>query len=408
MSKKVALVTVYFAPEITPVTHLYADLAADLSAQGLELTVVTAQPNRGLSEAEYRAYLPRTDETVPEGYRILRVGGGAREGKGLVSRGLYLLKSTFALYRAARELHADAYLLGSMPPMLGLVGARLHRHARTVFILQDIFPDTLTYMGRFSESHPVVRLGRWMEKRIYRHNSEFVTLSDDMAATLLSRGVPADRLSVVPNWADTDAVRPVLPADNRLYDECGLDRGGFIALYAGVLGALQNPGVLLDAAKRLLSDAPAVTLAIFGGGTYEADVRARIASEGLSNVRLFPLQKAARISEVYSLGSVCLVPLKAGACRAAMPSKTWTLLAAGRPAIVTAEADTALARCMTENGCGFVAAPDSAEALAAAIRTAYERRDELVKMGENARAYAVDHLGRAAATKRYFEILSKE
>ncbi len=403
---RIALVSVYFAPEITPVTHLYADLAADLTAYGAEVTVVTGQPNRGLSREEYSAYLARTDEKTPEGYRILRVGGGAREGRGLLSRGLYLIKSTFALYRAARDAQADVYLLGSMPPMLGLVGAKLHKRAATVYILQDIFPDTLLLMGKFSETHPVVRLCRWMERATYRRNTRFLTLSQDMAGTLLRRGVPQEKLDVVENWTDTEAVAPVERADNPLFDEFELDRGGFYALYAGVLGALQEPDALLDAAK-LLADVPEITLVIVGGGTFAPAVQKRIRDERIQNVRYYPMQRTERVPLVYSIGDVCVVPLKAGTTKAAMPSKTWSILACGRPAIVAAEADTTLARIMRENGCGFVAEPGSAAALAEAIRTAYERRSALPRMGENGRAYVKAHLSRGAQTKRYFAILQK-
>ena len=79
----IALVSAYFAPEITPITHLYADLAEDFCKYGAKVTVVTNMPNRGLGEEQRVSYLSRTDETAPEGYRILRVGTRTREGKTL-------------------------------------------------------------------------------------------------------------------------------------------------------------------------------------------------------------------------------------------------------------------------------------------------------------------------------------
>ena len=154
---KITIVTAYFWPEISPITHLYADLAADLAAYGADVTVVTGPAVRGLDEETRAAYRARTDERAPEGYRILRTGGG-REGTNFILRGLRLLFGAWALYRKARRVPTDAYLLGSMPPFLGLIGAWLNKRARTVYVLQDIFPDSMLMMGRFSESHPIVRL----------------------------------------------------------------------------------------------------------------------------------------------------------------------------------------------------------------------------------------------------------
>ncbi len=402
---KITIVTAYFRPEISPVTHLYADLAADLAAYGADVTVVTGPAVRGLDEETRAAYRTRTDERAPEGYRILRTGGG-REGTNFLLRGLRLLFCAWALYRTAKRVPTDAYLLGSMPPFLGLIGARLNQRARTVYVLQDIFPDSMLLMGRFSESHPVVRLCRRMERVSYAGNTRFITISEDMAETLGQRGVARARITVVPNWADCAAVRPVARADNPLFDELELKRDAFIVLYAGTLGALQCPDVLLDAAK-LLDGRGEVLFVLLGGGGLYAHIERRIAAERLGNVRLFPLQPPERAGEVYSIGDVAVVPLAAGVTRVAMPSKTWTAMAAARPLLITADSGSAWARAVKEAGCGYCAAPGDAQSLAGAVETAYRNRARLPEMGALSRAYAQARLDRKAATRQYYETLQK-
>lgn len=396
----------YFAPEITPITHLYADLAADLTAYGADVTVVTGAANRGLSEAQRAEYRLRTDERTPEGYRVLRVGGG-NEGKNLVRRGLYLLTSTIALYRAAKRTPADVYLLGSMPPFLGLIGARLARKARTVYIVQDIFPDTVIRMGKLSENELLTRLCRRMERATYRGNTRFITISPDMARTLAARGVEESRIDVIGNWADTRMIAPVSRERNPLFDEYGLPREAFIALYAGVLGILQNPGVLLDAAAQLSAHAD-ILFVIFGEGALRDAIAARIAAERLTNVRLLPLEPGDRVSEVYSVGDVAVVPLKRGVTDVATPSKTWTAMAAGRPVLVTAAESSAWAAGITEAGAGVCVPPEDGRALADAIYALYEKRGALAEMGARARDYVETNLSRREATKRYHDIICKE
>ena len=406
---KVTLVTAYFQPEISPITHLYADLAADLAHYGAEVTVVTGQPDRGLDEETWRAYLDRREETTPEGYRILRVGGKGREGHKLLRRGWRLLTQTGVLERAARRTGADVYLLGSMPPMLGNVGARLAKgqKARTVYILQDIFPDTLVRMGRFREKHPVIRLARAMEKRAYAGNSHFVTLSGDMKKNLVAKGVAPEKITVIPNWADTDEVHPLDREANKLFEELGLDRSAFYALYAGVLGKLQDPDVLLDAAKLLLPE-KGITLLILGGGAMEQHVRRRMESEHLVNVKLLPLQPPERVSEVYSLGNVALVPLRKGVTQCAMPSKTWTAMAAGVPVIAGAEPGSDWAEVIGRSGGGTCVPPEDGQALAEAIRAAYAARETLPETGRWGRAYLEKEWTRAKATEAYYHVCTGE
>jgi len=402
---RIALVSAYFTPEITPITHLYADLAEDFCKYGAEVSVITNMPNRGLSEEERVTYLDRTDEITPEGYRILRVGTRTREGKNFALRALHFLVNTRALYRAAKEIKADVYLLGSMPPFLGLVGAGLNRRARTIYILQDIFPDSMVAMGKFTEWHPIVRVSRRMEQRIYRKNSAFVTLSDDMKRTLVARGIEAHKIAVIPNWADTENIQPIPREKNPLFDELSLPREGFYAVYAGTLGILQEPDIILDAAKLLLGESD-IRILIFGGGALYEHVKNRIEREEISNLLLFGLYPSERVAEVYSLADAALVPLKKGTTRFAMPSKTWSALAAGRPVIVCAEPGSEWARAIERESYGVCVTPGEPQELADAILRLHASTVPLEELGARARSYACEHASRAQATRAYFDWLS--
>lgn len=403
----VTLVSAYFAPEITPVTHLYADLAEDLCRYGADVTVVTNLANRGLDDQARAEYLKRTDETVPEGYRILRVGTKSREGANFFRRGLHFLVNTRALLKAAKKTKADVYLLGSMPPFLGLVGAKLSRRARTVYILQDIFPDSMVAMGKFTEWHPIVRISRRMEQHTYKRNSAFITLSDDMKRTLVARGIPEGKIAVIPNWADTNTVLPISRDDNPLFDQLKLPREYFYAVYAGTLGILQEPDTMLDAAK-LLKPKEDIRVVIFGGGALYEHVRARIKNERIDNALLFPLLPEERVAEVYSLGDVALVPLKAGTTRFAMPSKTWTALAAGRPVIVCVDAGSEWARSIERESYGICVHPGEPREMADAVLRLHACAMPLNELGARARSYVCEHASREASTRAYYEWLTKE
>lgn len=398
----IALIATHFAPEVTPITHLYADLAEDLCRYGARVSVVTKLPGHDMTEEERAAFYNRRDEISPQGYRIQRVGKKARRGAKLFERALRALQNTLAIYRTAKKLKADVYIFCSKPAYLGLVGAGLSRKARTVYILQEIFPDNLVAAGKYTEWHPFVRLCRRMEQHIYRKNHAFITLSDEMKRTLVARGVQEEKIAVIPNWADTNAIQPILREENAMFEECNLPREGFYAVYAGTLGFLQEPDVILDAAK-LLKNMQDIRILVFGDGSLRDHVESRIVREQIDNVLLFPLKSTAQIAQIYSLADVVLVPLKKGMTRIAVPSATQLALAAGRPLIVSAEAGSEWARSIERESFGLCITPGEPQEMADAILRLHASTVPMRELGARARNYACEHASREQATQAYFD-----
>ena len=137
----------------------------------------------------------------------------------------------------------------------------------------------------------------------------------------------------------------------------------------------------------------------------ESVLRERIGKERIGNVRLFPIRPVAEAELVYALGDVCLVPLRKGAGRIAMPSKTWSAMAAGRTVIAAAEEGSELSARVREAG-GFCYEPENAASLAEAVRRAYGMREDLPRLGEKARAYCAEHVSRGVSTKLYERALA--
>ena len=400
----IALISTHFAPEVTPITHLYADLAEDFSRFGARVSVVTKLPGHELSEEERAAFYHRRDEIAPEGYRIQRVGKKARRGANIVERALRACQNTIAIYRTAKKLKADVYILSSIPAYLGLVGSRLNRRAKTIYILQEIFPDNLVAAGTYTEWHPFVRFCRRMEQYIYRKNSAFITLSDEMKRTLVARGVEPHKIAVIPNWADTETIQPIQRVENALFDELNLPREGFYAVYAGTLGFSQEPDVILDAAKLLKNESD-IRILVFGDGSLREHVENRVEREQIDNVLLFPLLSSAHTARIYSLADVVLVPLKKGMTRIAVPSETQLALAAGRPVIVSAEAGSEWARSIEHESFGLCITPGEPQEMADAILRLHASTVPLSELGARARNYACEHASREQATRAYYDWL---
>ena len=247
------------------------------------------------------------------------------------------------------------------------------------------------------------KIGRKIEDYTYRHADAIIVISEDIKRNIMEKGVPEEKIHIISNWVDTDEVKSVTKEDNRLFEELGLNRDTFKIVYAGNLGKAQGVSVALDVAE-ILKDNSNIEFIIFGKGAQEESLKKR--AENLSNVKMFPLMPADRISEVYSLGDASLIMCKKGTGGAGVPSKTWSIMACQSPIIVSFDEDSELSRLITEKNCGICVPPENAELLASAVLTAYSEREMLKQKGINGYEYVIKNASAKVCPAKYVELIN--
>ena len=368
-------------------------------------------PSRGLSKEEIKRYKKIRLETNYDGHQVVHLYRMFSEGKNPVQRALrYTCSAIIQFFKGvfAKDARScDVMFISSTPPiqgaMAGLVKKCRRDHIPMVYNLQDIFPDSLVGTGLAKKGGLLWKIGRVVENFTYRNADKIIVISQDFKRNIMAKGVPEEKIEVIYNWVDENAVQPVAKAENPLYEEFGLSREAFTVVYAGNLGNAQNIGIILDAAKRFNDG---VQFVIFGTGGLEEEIRRRIAEEGLTNVRLLPLQPYERVSQVYSLGDACVVSCKEGLAGSAMPSKTWTIMSCGRPVIASFD-EGELKEIIESGPCGVFTHAGKVEEFVVAVRSLMADRERCEEMGSNARRFILENLTREVGTRKYVEVIKQ-
>jgi glycosyltransferase involved in cell wall biosynthesis len=128
-------------------------------------------------------------------------------------------------------------------------------------------------------------------------------------------------------------------------------------------------------------------LVFVGEGARKPEIEAEAA--GCSAVRFLPYFPSQDISSVLASGDMHIVTVKRGLEGVVVPSKLYPLLAAGRPILVVGSPEADAARIVRRAGCGLVADPDDAEALAEAVRGVLYQSEPLREMSARARHAAI-------------------
>ncbi len=233
------------------------------------------------------------------------------------------------------------------------------------FNVQDIFPYNLAYSGGIKKSSPVFKILAAEQRYGYKHADHIITISEDMKDTLVTDGTSAEKIEVVYNWSYQDELYEGLdlkPVSHMF------DQDYFNVVYAGNIGVMQNVDILIEAAKLLKND-QGIWFHIIGNGVCKNKLEVKAREYGITNISFWPMQPPNLAPAIYSAADVNVIPLVKEVYRTALPSKTATCLACGKPIIFAIGRDSKFGqKVMKEAGC-IVTESDDAEALAHEIRS---------------------------------------
>jgi colanic acid biosynthesis glycosyl transferase WcaI len=400
-------------PDQAATGQLLTELAQDLVAgYGCTVSVVAgralhartsfeAEADGGGGAGERGGWLVGREQR--EGVRILRANGTLLGRRKFIGRAANYLSYFASAFVASRQIGPQDIVVSlTDPPILGLAALSAARRAgaRFVFLCEDIFPEVGALLEDFHNAavdHVLDRVNR----RLLREADAIVALGDRMKRRLVEeKGAPPDRVHVIHNWADCDAIAPG-PKDNAFSRAHGLhDR--FVLMHSGNIGLSQNLDLLVDAADRLRSRERLV-IAVVGDGARRGALEAMAAARGLTNMRFFPYQPKELLHESFATADAFLVSLKSGLEGYIVPSKLYGILAAGRPFVAAVDPTCEVASIAIEHRCGVVASPGDAGALATAIAALCDDPSAARQMGDNARRAAWRY-DRRAAVRAYHDL----
>ncbi|HEV8463045.1 MAG TPA: glycosyltransferase family 4 protein [Gaiellaceae bacterium] len=385
----------YYWPGVEATAHLLHQLCSMLVDE-FDVTVVTGM-------LDLPGVEPGT--SVVEGVKVVRVSSTSFERARLLPRGInyvtYLLQS---LREGLRQPRPDVILCMTDPPMLADIGLVLARRFRTPIVVasQDVFPEVAIELGRL-ENPLLVGLLRRLVNFYLARADRVIAIGETMSKRLEEKGAPRERLRVISNWVEASVITPQ-PKDNEWSREQGLE-DRFVVMHSGNVGHAQNLDSLVRA-STFLRDLDDLTLAVIGGGARYAALR-ELAARLDADVRFLPYQPRTRLSESLSAGDVHFVGLAKGLAGYVVPSRLYGIMAAGRPVIVAADADSETALLVHEIGCGLVIPPGRPELLAGAIRRVYAGELDLDEMGVRGREYVAAEADRPIAVARYRDVLTE-
>jgi putative colanic acid biosynthesis glycosyltransferase WcaI len=386
----------YYWPGIEATAQLLTDLCEAL-VDDVEITVVTGV---------LHGHEDQPRRVVRNGVEILRVRSTSFERSKVLARASnYMTYLTNALLRGLRVPRPDIVLCMTDPPIvadIALLVARRYR-APLVVISQDVFPEIAVQLKRL-ENPVAMKLLRSLVRLYLRRADRIVAIGDTMRQRLEEKGAPAERVSVIPNWVDTERLVPRDRA-NEWARNIGLDKK-FVVMHSGNVGHAQDLDSLVRSAT-FLRDLDDLSILIIGTGARHAELVALAELLEVDQVAFLYYQSRGVLPQSLSAADVHVVGLAPGLAGYVVPSRLYGILAVARPVIVAADAESETAQVVQRAGCGIVVPPGRPELLARAIRDAHDGKFDLVEMGRRGREWVEREADRSVALRRYRDLLGE-
>lgn len=375
-------------------------MARKLIQQGHSVTMVCGSNTTGTTGLE-GSFQKGKRRGLVDGIDVIELDLAYSNSDGFLKRiWTFLLFAMRSVWIALTEKY-DLVFATTTPLTAGIPGicARSLRRKPFVFEVRDLWPELPREMGVITNPLVLWAMGvlEWVS---YRSAHRLIGLSPGIVEGIKKRGVPAERIAMVPNGCDldifTDGAMPWRPD--------GVEESDLMAVFAGTHGMANGLDAVLDAAGELKNRGRRdIKFVLIGSGKLKPELMARADREGLDNVIFHePVKKSelAGLMRATDLGMQILANVPAF-YYGTSPNKFFDYIAAGVP--VLNNYPGWLAEMIEREQCGYAVPPANPEAFADAMEQAAAEREQLPDMGQRAKALAEREFDREKMSSKWVD-----
>jgi len=305
---KILFLTDNFPPEVNAPASRTFEHVKEWHKAGHDITVITCAPNfpKGEVYAGYKNKLYQTE--MMDGIKVVRVWSYIAENKGFVKRTLDYISYSVTSFFAGLFQKTDIIVATSPQFFTALSGRTLAfwRHKPWIMEVRDLWPESIKTVGAMKDNM-FIRYFEWEEMRCYKSAKKIVVVTDSFKRTLISRGVPEGKISVVKNGVSRDLFKPQ-PKDEALVKSLGLE-GKRIIGYIGTHGMAHKLDFILRCAKNMEGKNDYHFLLI-GSGAEKANLMKMKEDMDITNVTMLDSVPKSEVHRYISILDLSLINLK--------------------------------------------------------------------------------------------------
>ncbi|HEX8186492.1 MAG TPA: sugar transferase, partial [Blastocatellia bacterium] len=399
---KVLLIHQAFATPDEPGGTRHYELARHCVDQGIDFTIVASNISYLTGQRAIAQEQPISEQHI-DGVRVLRAYIYPSLHRSFAWRVISFISFMLASVKTAFRAGKVGLVMGTSPPIFQALSAWFVAAVRRrPFLLEirDLWPEFAIDMGVLR--NPVLAgLSRWLERFLYARATHLLVNSPAYRDYLIGKGIPAKKISFIPNGVDPGMFDPNADGD-RIRRDLKLEEK-FVVTYAGALGIANDIQTVLRAAHRLRGRTE-IHFLLVGDGKERGNLERSAREMGLDNVTFAGSRPKSEMAEILAASDACVATLKDIAMfRMTYPNKIFDYMAAARPTILAI--DGVIREVVESAKGGIFVQPGDDAALAEAVSLLCEDRPRAEQMGRSAREYVVERFNRGHQAEDFAKLI---
>jgi len=352
--KKILIHALNFSPDGVSTAYLYNDIAKSFQTAGYEIVVLSTTPQSNIVEEQIMLqpirwkFFPFYKVSDYHGIKVYHVPQKKFKRTFLRLTG-FVFWHLVSFFIGLSIRNVDVIISPSPPLTLGWLNIVLGRlkKCKVVYNVQEIYPDILG----LSHENVVYKVLSKMEKKVYDNSDAVTTIDQVFYDTIAPRFADKSKLHIIPNFVDTDLYNPFATIDI-------LDRSLFPeseslkVMYAGNIGYAQDWDTLLHLAKKTALDD--IEYYIIGNGVTKPYLVEKKREYELSKIHILDYQPRSLMPSIIAYSDLQFIFMSSQMEKQGFPSKIYTIMACGKPILVSASNDTPLAKFLEGRDCAKV------------------------------------------------------
>lgn len=400
-NNKIWIISEYYYPIVTSTGYYITEIAESLATKRNNIHVVCT--NARYNERD-KIVVPRNE--IRNGVHIHRVLTGSINKNNLLSRTFRLFLSSVRLFFKIlfNVNKTDKILVVTNPAFIIVLMPiiRMLKGVKYKILVHDIFPENLSAIKKINQNSAIYSFVKKVFNSSYAKAQTCIAIGRDMKFVLEKKLNGKSEIIIIPNWADTNDVFPLRKNETELIKKTGL-LNKFVFQFAGNLGMAQGLDNLIEAINMVKNNS--IHFLFVGAGAYESVLRDYISLHNLKNVTMVGFMERKFQNDFLNACDVGIVTLNNEMYGLGVPSKSYNIMAAGKPILIIADENSEISLCVSEFEIGWQIAPDNPEKLAEMFEKIYiemqsDRKNEL----NDSRKIAIQFFSKEVIMEKYHKL----